>query len=307
MDPLSDVLSLLRPTAYTSGGFDVGGTWNVRFPPKPGLKCYAVLTGDCQLSVEDVPTVDLHAGDCFVLPSGKSLYLGNDLSRPPIDASAFYASARNGTIVTHQGGGACFILGAHFLVDEHYATVLTGVLPPVIHLSDQQERATLRWSLERMQEELLQQRAGSALISQQLAYMMLVQALRLHLENSTVNAGWISALRDRQLSLAVSAMHRDPSRRWTLQSLAEASGMSRTAFAMKFKFVVGSSAMEYLTRWRMLLAAERLKQLMQPVSEIGYALGYESESAFTKAFRRVMNTSPREFRKAARKSEVPSF
>jgi AraC-like DNA-binding protein len=119
--------------------------------------------------------------------------------------------------------------------------------------------------------------------------MMLAQAIRLHLERGSQNGvGWLFALADKQLCAAMQAMHGDPARHWTLQMLAERAGMSRTIFASRFKETVGSSVMEYLSRWRMLLAGDKLRNSHASVSAIALELGYESESAFSKAFKRKM-------------------
>ena len=97
------------------------------------------------------------------------------------------------------------------------------------------------------------------------------------------------------MGAAINAMHADPAHRWTLQELAERAGMSRSTFALKFKETVGASPMDYLTRWRMLLAGDRLANSSDPVSAIALSLGYESESAFSTAFKRVMDCSPRQY------------
>ena len=154
----------------------------------------------------------------------------------------------------------------------------------------------MRWSLERLKEEVRNPQPGGALIAQQLAYMMLVQALRLHLaDGARGSVGWLFALADKQMGAAITCMHDDPGRPWTLQELAERVGMSRSIFALRFKETVGKTPMEYLTRWRMLLAGNRLTSSDDSLSAIAVSLGYESESAFGKAFRRVMGCSPRQY------------
>lgn len=154
-----------------------------------------------------------------------------------------------------------------------------------------------RWSFSQLAKEVLNPQPGSALIVQQMAYTMLIQALRLHLydENSR-KVGWLFVLADKPLSTAISCMHNDPSYPWTLQMLAEKVGMSRSTFARHFKDKVGSAPMEYLTHWRMLLACDRLKNTKDSVTQIANSLGYESESAFGKAFKRVMGCPPRQHR-----------
>jgi AraC-like DNA-binding protein len=300
MDPLSDVLSLLKPRSYSSGGFDVGGELSLQFPRHEGIKCYAVISGHGWLSMEGVPDpVRLKTGDCFLLPSGRPFRLATDLTLTPIDALTFFANKRRGSIQSFNGGGDCFIAGGHFVLAGNHASILLGVLPPIVHIRKESDKAAMRWSLERMRQELLDPQPGGFLVAQQLAYMMLVQALRLHLaEGSRGGVGWLFALADRQMSAAISSMHDDPAHGWTIQKLAERAGMSRSTFALKFKETVGKSPMEYLTRWRMLLAADKLENSSDPISVIALSLGYESESAFSTAFKRVMGCSPRQYSRA---------
>jgi AraC-like DNA-binding protein len=298
MDPLSDVLSLLKLRSYVSGGFDVGGELSVQFGRHEGIKCYAVVSGQCRLAVEGVPdAVRLNAGDCFLLPRGLPFRLATDLSLTPVDALTIFANARrNGGIASCNGGGECFIAGGHFALTGNHAGILLGVLPPIVHIRKESDKAAMRWSLERMRQELCEPQPGGFLIAQQLAHMMLVQALRLHLsEGLRDGVGWLFVLADKQMSAAIQSMHDDPAHRWTLQELAKRAGMSRSIFALKFKQKAGTSPMEYLTRWRMLLAGDRLTNSPDSISVIALSLGYESESAFSKAFKKVMGCSPRQF------------
>jgi AraC-like DNA-binding protein len=110
--------------------------------------------------------------------------------------------------------------------------------------------------------------------------------------------GWLFALADKQMGAAIGAIHADPARRWSLSELAAHAGMSRSSFALKFKQTVGSAPMDYLTRWRMLLAGDRLAHSGDPISVIALSLGYESESAFSTAFKRVMGQAPRRYGRA---------
>jgi len=298
MDPLSEVLSLLKPRSYVSAGFDAGGDWAIQFPDQQRqLKCYAVVAGECWLAVEGTAEpLHLAAGDCFVLPSGRPFRLASDMALPPVDAGTLFPPARAGGVVTYNGGGDFFLVGSRFAVSGAHAVNLMAMLPPVVHIRKESDQAALRWSVERMMLELQEQRPGSFLIAQHLAHMMLVQALRIQLAQApSQEAGWFSALADKQLGAAIRAIHADPAQRWTLQALAEHAGMSRSTFAAKFKDRAGTSPMEYLARWRMLLAAEQLEVGRDSVSNIAASLGYESESAFSTAFKRVMGCRPRRY------------
>ena len=298
MDPLSDVLALLKPRNYLSAGLDAGGDWLIQFPDQSGnIKCGAVMSGRCWLSVEGVDApVLLGPGDSFLLPNSGPFRMGSDLSLEPVSARHIFAAARSGGVALLNGGGECALVSSRFGVEGNQAGILLGMLPPIVHIRARQGQAALQWPVERMMQELRDGEPGSFLIVEHLAHMILVQALRLHLaEGSKGAAGWLSALADKQIGAALAALHRDPAQRWTVQSLAGHARMSRSTFALKFKSLVGSAPLDYLTRWRMLLAGDRLVHSGDPVSVIALSLGYESESAFSTAFKRVMGCAPRSY------------
>ena len=303
MDPLSDVLSLLKPRNYMCGGFDMGGDWSVGFPQHEGIKCYALVQGGGWLILEGTPEpVRLEAGDCFLLPRGRPFRLASDPALIPVDYREIHRTPAKGGIATYQGGGNWLAVGGFFALSGKHAGILLEMLPPVVHIRREADKAALRWSLERMRQELREPQPGGVLIAQQLAYMILVHALRLHLADASQNGvGWLFALADSHMNAAIGAMHDEPARRWTLQELAQRAGMSRSVFALKFKRSVGLSAMDYLTRWRMLLAGDRLANSDDPICIIAPSLGYESESAFSTAFKRVMGCSPRQYSR----SDIP--
>ncbi|GGG95634.1 AraC family transcriptional regulator [Silvibacterium dinghuense] len=295
MDPLSDVLSLLRPRSYTFGGMDIGKPWSVSFGRHQGIKCYALYSGECWLTVDGIsePT-HLVAGDCFLLTHGRPFVLTSDLTLPPVDVVQYFSRPANGTVRTFHGGGDCFSVGGHFLLDGPAAGFLLEVLPPVVHLRSEQDRASLRWSLDRMRQELRNPQPGGLLLTQHLASMMLIQALRLHLNEGT-GTGWLAGLADAQIGQALRVLHGRPAHRWTLHELAAEARMSRSSFAQRFRELVGASPIDYLARWRMLLAADRLRTTTDSIAAIAFGLGYESESAFSTAFRRIMGSSPRRY------------
>jgi AraC-like DNA-binding protein len=298
MDPLSDVLSLLKPRSHVSSGFDAGGNWSIHFPLRHDvIKCYATISGECWLSVEGVSDpVRLEAGDCFVLPGGRPFRLASDMAIEPAPSSNFFPPKTPGGMVTVNGGGGVFLAGSRFSVSGNHASVLMGMMPPIVHIEKESEQGALRWAVERMRQELHEQQPGGSLMAQHLAHMMLLQAFRLHLAGGKhSNTGWFAALANKQLGAAISAIHADPARRWTLQGLAEVAAMSRSSFAQRFKELSGETPMEYLTRWRILLAGDRLENSSDSVSAIGRSVGYEAEGAFIAAFKRTMGCTPRQY------------
>ena len=297
IDPLSDVLSLLRPHTYIAGGLDLSGKWSIAFDPHTGIKCYAVLSGACWLVVEDVAqAVEMQPGACVLLPYGRRFHLTNDLALAPKSFKETREFAWRGGIATLNGGGETLILGGHFAFMGSHADVLLGAMPPVTYLCEDRDKDTLRWALERMRQELVAGEPGGVLVAQHLAHLMLVQALRLYLAGAAGHhVGWLFALGDPHLAAAIGAMHAEPATRWTLAALAKKAGMSRASFAQQFTEKVGTSPIDYLTKWRMLLAANHLTQGNSSLAELAASLGYDSKSAFGAAFRRVMGCSPREY------------
>ncbi len=303
MDPLSNVLALLKPRNILSAGLEAGGDWAIQFPDQQsGIKTGAVVSGACWLSVTGVPDpVRLETGDCFLLPSGRAFRLASDLTLPPVAAATLFAATPTGGIASLNGGGAFSMVSNRFGLEGNPAGLLLPLLPPIVHIRDVPGQAALRWSIERMMTELRDPQPGGYLIIEHLAQMMLVQALRLHLADGAASGvGWLFALADRQMSSALNAIHDDPAQHWTLQDLATRAGMSRSSFALKFKAMVGTSPMDYLLNWRMALAGSRLQTSRDPISVIAPALGYESEAAFSTAFKRVMGCAPRQYGRKAR-------
>ena len=299
MDPLSDVLSLLKPHTYMAAGLEAGGAWSIQFPDQQTcIKTGAVLGGRCWIDV-DGEAVAMSAGDFFLLPSGKPFRMATDLALDSVDAATAFSGRRTGGVVHLNEGRDFSIVSTRFALSGSHSDMLLKMLPPIVHIRDAPDQGALRWSVERMMQELRGQQPGSGLLIDHLAHMMLIEALRLHLAGGAEGAvGWLYALADRQIGTAIRLMHEAPGRGWTLQELAHAVGMSRSTFALRFKQLAGSAPMDYLTRWRMLLAGNRLKTSDEPISAIAIQSGYESESAFSTAFKRVMGCAPRHFARA---------
>lgn len=300
MDPLSQVLSLLRLDAYVSGGFVVPEHAGLQCGRYEGLKCYAVVAGACWLAVEDAAEpLRIETGTCVLLPSGRPFCLATDLSAPRTDFHTHVSAQSQDGAVPCEVGSGCSMLGGHFLLGSHGA-ILLDALAPIVPIRTDASKAAMRWLLECLREELRDRQPGAVLIAQQLSTVLLLQALRLHLTQNQNGVGWLFGLVDPHLKAAMACMHEHPRHAWTIQALADRVGMSRTVFAQRFKAKVGLTSMEYLAQWRMQLASDRLKHSAAPIAMIARSVGYETESAFGKAFRRAMNSSPRAFRKAHR-------
>ena len=306
VDPLSDIVSLLEPHDCVAAGLDAGGDWAIRFERHAGLKCNAVLKGHCELRVDGAEPVTLETGDCAILPHGRAFLLSARPARTGEDARTVYAPVPHGGTAVHGGGGDFFMTGSRFLLSGTAADLLLAALPPVIVVRDGSERATLPWALERIADELREPGPGGALCIEHLSHLVLVQVMRRHLATSAGQelpgrgGGWLAAIADPRLSKAVAAVHEDPARSWTVGELASRAGLSRTSFAVRFRRVAGQTPMGYLTRWRMLVAADRLRRTGAPVARVAGDVGYASESAFAVAFKRATGRPPRRYAREPR-------
>lgn len=300
MDPLSDVLSLLKPRSQFYAGFDAAGEWSFDFPAHEGIKFTAVMRGTCWGITDGLSEpVRFVEGDCFLLNSGRRFVLSSDPTLPAQDPGDILDIANCNGVAVHNGGGEMFLISGRFDFSGNHAAVLFDALPSIINVPGSSGQAqVLRWSLEQLANELRTPQPGGALMSTHLVHLMLVQVLRLFMYASNdLPQGWFLALTDPQISSAIVAIHAEPARRWTLEELARVAGVSRTVFAQRFKTLVGSTAMDYIARWRMLVAANYLREGAQSISAIAFSLGYESESAFSTAFKRIMACSPTQFRR----------
>jgi AraC-like DNA-binding protein len=236
MDPLSDVLSLLKPRSQLCAGLDAAGPWSFLFPAHEGIKFTAVLRGTCWGIAEgrDQP-IRFDEGDCFLLNSGRRFVLASDPALPPGDSEAVIEAAARDDIAIHNGGGEVFLISGRFAFSSRHAPVLFEALPSIIHVPRASAEAeVLRWSLDQLGSELRHPQPGGTLVSVYLVHLMLVQVLRLHLVSASADlpTGWFRALSDQRISSAVGAIHAEPARRWTLEELARIAGVSRTIFAL---------------------------------------------------------------------------
>lgn len=165
MDPLSDLLSLLKPRSYSSGGVGIAAHTSIQWPLHEGIKCYAVVSGECWLSVEGLAEpVLLTAGDCYVLPPGPPFRLATDLSAPPVDFAVLRAARKLDD--PNTAAPSCYLVGGHFLLQGNHAGMLLASLPPIVHIRKESDKAAMRWSLERMAEEVRNPQPGGSLIAQ---------------------------------------------------------------------------------------------------------------------------------------------
>jgi AraC-like DNA-binding protein len=297
MDPLSDVLSVLKVRVYAARGFEAGDDWSVAFGPSEGIKLFAVISGEGWLAFDEVQApIRIRAGDCLLLPNGCPYRIASDISLPSVDGDVIVRALLPNEKARFGRGSDCFGLAGHFNMAGENADLLLSMLPQAVHIQQDSDKQVLRWCLERMMKEFDDPQPGASLATQQLGTLMLVQILRTYLTSRVEGTvGWMFALTDRRVGIALQAMHEVPGHPWTLNALAQHAGMSRTGFAVRFKELVGLAPLSYLARWRMSLAKERILNSPDPIGVIAVQMGYQSESAFSTAFRRLVGCAPRRY------------
>ena len=292
-DPLSELLARVTLGGARCTRLEAAGAWGLRFPERTRLKFVALLRGACWIALPDAPARQLRTGDTFLL-ANSGYVIGSAPDVEAQDGAALFDAAE--TAVVRLGGDETALLGGSFVFEGGNERLAIDAMPPAMFIpADLPAAAVLRETLGILDRELAQSLMGATLMTQRLADIMLVQALRAYVsEYGAGAAGWLGALSDRQIGDALRRMHRDVAHGWTVGELASAAAMSRSAFALRFKTKVGVAPLEYLRNWRMQLASDALGRSDCSVADLAATLGYASESAFGNAFKRNFGRSPKQ-------------
>lgn len=306
-DVLSATLSTLRLAAVGTSTIDASGRWALELPAAPVLRLHIVMSGQCWLTVDgDRTKYHLRSGDCFLVPQPRRLVLAGDPSiKTPMPLRRAVRSTEDGVVgIVCNAPGEFFAAGSAFQLEGHFQDIVFGRLPPVIHIpAHADQAAVLRWGLERYATEVRTAQPGRALMLQHLAPIMLLQTFRSYLASAGDEHNWFAALSEPRLSRALAAMQSDYARDWSLEALAKTAGLSRAGFALNFKKWIGVTPLEYLTRWRIQIARDLLTNGDRRIAEVASTVGYESESAFSVAFTRIVGERPGHYRSKARATE----
>jgi len=305
MDPLGDIIALLRPHTAVSKPITGRGGWGVRYAAY-GLPGYAtVLLGQCWLRLDGKEPVRLGQGDFVLLPSTPSFALFSDADAELIDREPTDTEVRHG----EQEGEPDFrMLGGAFRIEPVNVPLLLPLLPDIIHIrASEGGTGRLGRIIGLITEECASDAPGRGMILRRLLEVMLVECLRWNgVSGGTMPAGLLRGMRDPVLAKVLRAMHANVRDGWTVAQCAKLAGMSRSAFAARFGEVLGCGPIEYLSRWRMALAQDALSRGARSLDRLAADIGYESASAFSTAFRRRIGCSPGTFARARRHLEGPA-
>lgn len=306
MDCLSDALNGIRfkGTIYCQTEFR--GPWGLRFPGWPShVSFFMLLRGSCLITVEGIAEpFTLAGGELILTPRGAGCTLQDAAGSPTELITDVRAEPpKSGEIFKYGGDGALssMVMGC-FELDSYGKNPLIASLPGAIYLKAQhlQSEPWLETTLRFLAAETSETRPGSDILRSRLTDMLFIQTIRAFMtqvKNCNESGGWLKALSDPDIGPALSLIHANPESPWTVASLASAVGMSRTSFATKFTSLVTDSPIDYLTSWRMQRALRLMIQGEDNLGTIAGAVGYTSEAAFAKAFKREIGEAPGGFRK----------
>ncbi len=290
VDPLSEVITLLRPRAVFSKLISGAGRWGVRYSAFEQPSFCTVLEGSCLLAVDGQESITLEAGDLVLMPAtpGFTMTGFEPVTPEPIDPKT--NPSPTGEVRHGRRGGRPDVrmLGGYFLFDSPDAALLVSLLPVLLHVRGVERLSVL---VKLVREESLERRPGRDHVLVRLVEILLVEALR-STAKTDAPAGLLRGLADTKLAAAMRLMHGDPSRSWTVEELAKKAALSRSAFFVRFTCAVGLPPMEYLLAWRMALAKDLLRRGDAVIATIAERVGYGSASAFSTAFSRYVGQPP---------------
>ncbi len=309
IDPLGETLHLLRLTGTLYCRSELSAPWGIELPPFEGCMMFHIVTaGSCILEVAGREPCELRQGSLALLPHGIGHTIRSSRSAdaaPLFDIPVEQISERY-EIMRHGGGGEPTHLTCGVVRFDHVAADhLISLLPNVIQVDawTEDDGSWLQSTLRFISREASELRPGGETVITRLADILVIQIIRSWIDSEEhAEGGWLAALSDKQVGRALTLMHRDPAQQWTVASLAESVSMSRSAFAARFTELVGESAMRYLTHWRMRLARTQLRENNESLSVLAERVGYTSEAAFCRAYKRIFNEPPGKVRRESVRS-----
>ncbi len=308
MDLLSDILSQLQLTGTLYFRTSFTSPWSVRVPAYEKVaRFHFAHRGRCLVRVRsDAPPVLLEQGDLIIIPrgAGHTLFCDPETEDPAVQLDQVLAESGftgRGTLVYGEPGThhETQLICGHFAFDTDVRHPLIDGLPDFLHIADygQASGSWMEGTLKIIGAEVARDKLGSDLIALKLSEIIFAQALRTFIESDAGIAGSLAGFADPAVSKALKAIHDDPGHPWTLEKLASLAGVSRTLLASRFSQLLQVTPLAYITGWRMQLASRRLLAGSRPIIDIAESVGYQSEAAFGRVFKRHFNMGPATYRR----------
>jgi AraC-like DNA-binding protein len=290
VDPLAEVISLLKPRAVYSKVISGAGAWAIRYSAFGEPSFCTMLEGECVLAVDAQAPITLVAGDFVLMPATPGFTMSGIAPAVPVlrDPRQIPPPGNEIRHGTPDGPPDMRMLGGYFAFDSPDAGLMVSLLPALLHVRGVPRLPLL---VQLVREESIAQRSGRELVLGRLIEVLLIEALR-SAPGDGAPPGLLRALADTRLAAAMRHMHGDPARAWTVPELAKAAALSRSAFFERFSRAVGLPPMEYLLAWRMAMAKNLLSRRDLAVAEVAERVGYSSASTFSTAFSRHVGQAP---------------
>lgn len=314
MDALSETLRVVQLVGAIFINARFSAPWCYQSPSadfaapilEPGAErvviFHLITEGECHVELGELPPTRLTAGDVVIFPQGHAHRMTSKPGLPPARGERLEkVLAQRPRQLAYGGGGPVTRLVCGYLAcDARLAAMLFAGLPPLVRVNVRGSSAGtwLEASVRYALEEARSPRAGGAGVLAKLAEVLFIEVLRLYMEEQgNACTGWLAGVRDRVVGAALQALHKRPEHSWTLEELAHTAGTSRSVLAERFQLLVGSSPIQYLTQWRMVLASNLLAHGSAPMARIAEAVGYQTDTAFSRAFRREFGKPPAAWRR----------
>ncbi len=297
-NPLGDVFQLLKMQSVFYTHSELTAPWGIKIPAMAqSLMFHIVLKGNCSLEVQGQTAV-LAEGDFLIVPHGLGHSIFDHRSSHCVDLFELpLESLSDHYEVLHYGGiGDKTVLMCGAVSFTHPITTrLLSLMPQSVRINSGNSlySQAIKNTIQMLANETINSSIGDEAIVTRLADILVIHTLRAWLDSQeAATAGWLVAFQDKRLGTAIKCMHHQPEHSWTVAQLAAEAGMSRTSFAEKFKRLVGESPLQYLTQWRMAMARSQLLHSKLNILEIALSVGYQSEAAFSRAYKKIQGVNP---------------
>ncbi len=306
MDALSDVLRAVHLSGSLYFRSEPSAPWGMEIPSGDTAQFHILRRGRCFLQMEDSEPILMEAGDMAVFPEGMAHAVVDDPRTNPLPLQQLIEqrdeSEESCALIYGGGGEQATLICGYFRFDKSQVHPLMTVLPPMILLRGESGRAQpwLESTLDLIAGESCSRNPGSEILIDRLTETLFIRVIRSFLNDPAadkLNPSWLAGLRDAKIGEALGYIHHLPQEAWTVDVLARRVGMSRSSFSGRFSELVGEPPLKYITRWRMQLAAEHLKDEKLSLAEIAKKVGYQAEAAFSKVFKRMWGVSPGTYRR----------
>jgi AraC-like DNA-binding protein len=299
MDALSDVLQTIKLKSSVYFRSDFSAPWGMKMEAGKFAQFHLVVRGNCWLKLSDSKKpIELSAGDIILFPHGDSHSLSDKLGSKKYPGKKVLESILNNKPIFYGDRISATLVCGHFEFDDEFEHGFVSELPNIIHIKDN-DKKELHW-LEKITNLVIQEAGnegiGRNLVVKKLGEILFIYTIRAFIHKNNPTQGFLAALQNKNIGEALSLIHNSPGTNWTLNTLSRASGMSRTNFINKFKQLVGETPLNYITNIRILKAKELLADTKKPVGELAKDVGYKSEAAFNRVFKKRVAQTPFKYR-----------